>query len=603
MMRAMLLVTVGLIGGCDGCDQPAAEPSEASKPAPTVRCLDLPGAARTHVAASEDLKTLFYIQFEPETNEQRSARHAKQTRFSRTRPSHRHDLYSVAIEGGSPTLITKDVGAKIVVGAASIFFVREQEDEDRFGFERKSQLFSVTFEGKERAVSPPEGNVRDLALTPDGKSLVFTYGKSMMESTIHQVDVVGGEPKQLSAESAFGIIGFADGAIIARSMFGAIVAIPLAGGDAKRLALSGVGHSRQAKDHLFFSKAEQDPGGRWTDRGPLMHFEAGGASTLLSGSQENDHIIGHAGENILVARFDDDKRSSTLLAADGTTLKPLVNVEGARFRSAVAVDGGQAVVIQYDSNDDDFIGWDDESDLCVIPPEGVEVMASGRRYPKAREKTVKALENLAQGDLEKAKIGIGEQDGAMLAVFHLPGDGPTDPAELRKRASELQPRAAEAAGDSALGVKIAFAANLQEALAYVSPHRTPNIIAAGGPRGKLLYDESHFDLAMEPGTLWKYQPGQTVGSFDCRGKITNTGSAPRRVIVRCVLPNDILGEQIGEGEPKPNPIPPGATASYDFYVGAGEETDTVDIKLLEDERELPFFNRVLDRRHKGEPVE
>lgn len=591
---ALWLFTCFALVGCKKDEPPDKAAEQAEEPA-QARCLELPGAARTLLRASADGKTVYYLQFEPETPDQRDERFAKAAgTWKSSKAPQRYDLYSVDVAGGAPKLIAKDTGDYFKLAAGNLLFVREAPAER--SYDQKSQLILVAADGKEKELTPKEGRVGAFHFAPDGKTIHYTFGENSFSSALYRIGVDGSGAKKLSEDSVYGIIGYRGEDVLVRGGFGTVEAVPAAGGERTPLAVNGVFDALPVGDGFVFVKAERDPEGGWRETGPLKFLSADGSSADIEGSTEPDRLVGSGKGSVYANRSADGK--AELVATSGKGVTTVLTVEAGKFRSATSVPEGRAVLVQYDTDGSGVIGYDDEADLCIVP-KGVDKLAAGRRHPLAKKAAFDKLAALAQGDLEGAKLSIGDYLDSAVAVFRAPGNGPTDAGALRTRAGELQAKVASATGDKSLGVRILYAGNDREAVAYFPRNSGGKLLLAGGEKDKALHDPSQSDLAMSPGSVWKYKEGEKVGSFHCKGELTNNAKTARDLNIRCALSTDLMGDSVMEEAPTPNPVPPGGKATYDFYVGAGYEGDNMLIYVLEGGKVVPYFNEVLDRRHRG----
>jgi hypothetical protein len=299
-----------------------------------------------------------------------------------------------------------------------------------------------------------------------------------------------------------------------------------------------------------------------------------------------------------IARSADD--GTTLLQANVASATPVFHSNKATIREAVPIDAGRVAILleQGDPNS--------EVDVCVAPTGGHEIALPIRDVPKAMVAYVEKAKPLLTGDLSGAKVTT-ETGLYSSIVFTAPGSGPSSDDALRARVNEVQSKVTASTADATLGVELVYTGNSRDAVSAWREGGDKFYVGAGD-KGKLLYDRSQFGVEADPGTLLTYHDdGSYVadktsrfGSYSCRGKVKNTGAKPLALTVRCSLSVTYVGTEAESAPLKPSPLPPGATAKYDFYVGAGQDSTTVRLEILADGKPIPFFNLFSDRKARGQ---
>lgn len=568
MKQINVLLCLGLLA-CSSGETAVSGGTGASAPAPSkpvVTCVDLPGKLRTSLEVSPDGKTFYFREFATEI---------EQKTFLATKKRPRYDLYRVAATGGAPEKLAEDVGDSIAVGPNNeVVFEKVKKWSEYINQAEESALYVRLPDGKELELSPKEekARVNTFLIDPKGQQVYFTFGDYSLN--LYSASLQSGEPKKI-AENTPVVWGMTpDGSsLIVRSFVRMTAKLPISGGKDEPIGEDGFS-MRLVGDRLVF--AARDEGG--IKSMPL----AGGAALPISWTQKDDLLLEGEGQ-LYLSRFTGE--GSVLFSGDAQAPREVTRTELGRLIAAKPLGRSTVVLIRYNTTGPEEPETQNETDICVIPEDGT-LMPSGRRVPKKELGLLEKLTALAKEDLSGAKIEIWRSPYA-VAVFSVEGAGPEDAESLRQRAKTLQAQISSI--EPKLGARIEFEKNKRVALAYFHPGAPETLLLAGGERGKLLYLEEQYDISLDPGTLFEYQRDSKSGSFSCRGTVKNNGKTPLTVKVRCEL-TSILGLTVSDGETKPKTIPPGKTGKYDFYVGAGAKESPIKIKVVQDDKEVPYFN-------------
>lgn len=576
----LLTLAAAAAGACkpkskgDTSDSASAAVAETSKP--PIQCFDLAGARRLELMASQDGKTLAWLEV---VNLDEGAR---------------FDLYSMGLDDSAPKKLAEDVETVEPAGKGRYLITREKKSKE-YSFRKDKSLLVVDSTGKETLL------LADEEKTESSKSLEYVsfavdeakdevWVSFLLGDMVKAIPLAGGTGREVKLPTKVGsVFAFeADGktALAGLSYRGGVCRIDLANPekDCTPIGPSGQGYTLVEGGAIYLD-----------DKTLKTTKLTGPLGDRATWAEEGDALVGSApGKYALLARSKDKKAS--LLRATTSGAESIFSLAELEITSAQPVTGGHAILVRHPNKER-------EADVCVVRGTG-ELALTARQVGKAYTSSLPALQPILTGDLAGAKISSVPGKYPRIR-FDSAASGPTDPAALRKRAEEVQKQVSAAIKLPNLGVELSWSGNKKEAVS-IWMEGGDRFYLAGGDEDKLLYDKSQFQVELDPGSLFTYREssggtsGKRFGTYDCKGTVTNLSATPAKLEIECTVDAEFTGKQTKRNELKPSPLNSKSSAKFDFHVGIGSEDRGVSFAVYMDGKRVPYFNAFAERKALGQ---
>jgi hypothetical protein len=549
---------------------------------PKVTCADLPGARRLALQASQDGKTLYYIE--------EATKKLDDERVVTL------NLYALDVATRAAKLVVSDVESDAVVLAdGTAVFRRQTEKKDILG--RHNHKLMIARPNQEAvAITDEKNEVGEFEVDAAKGTVYMVMGESSFPSELWKVPLAGGAPEKIKTERVMRIYGLVDDALIVPNYGGGLTKQPTAGGAATELAniygsyLLGI-HA----GHLVL----QDKASEKVTIAPLADAKK---QTALDVGSTDVSLFQARDQSYLLA-----KKPGTyeVHALTGTATKPVLVAKGARPSAAIAIGDKLAVLAIVDSDGNGDHEYGEEADVCFVSPGPDVVELPSRTIPKRFVEVAKRLAAVTkEGPLAGASLRF-TTDGPLEFVEFTVASGTSDLDKLRELAKSTQEKVTQHSGLAQLSVAIAIRDNGRRAVSRWDAPAGAFLTSAGMGTAQVV-DRREYKVEVDPAITLTRESDRygmnresRIGTVTCSGSITNI-SDKELANLEAECTNE-LHENFGDGKPakgkvKPPKLAPNATGKYSVELGVADAAKGVPLTLYSDGARIAYLNAFANKR-------